>query len=43
MKSFLFTSLVALLCILGTKGEEIQISHQITNYNLNSFKEPTEM
>jgi len=43
MKSFLFTSLAALLYILGTKGEEIQISHQITNYNLNSFKEPTEI
>eukprot|EP00833_Pecoramyces_ruminatium_P001227 jgi/Orpsp1_1/1175259/evm.model.c7180000053183.1 len=44
MKSFLFTSLTIFLCVLGmSKGEDVQISHQETNYNLSSFKEPTEI
>ncbi|OUM61767.1 hypothetical protein PIROE2DRAFT_62287 [Piromyces sp. E2] len=43
MKSFLFTSLIVLLCTIGIKGDEIKISHQETTFNINDFSESSKI
>jgi len=43
MKNVFSFSLIVLLCSLGIKSENIEISHRLTNYTIDDFKESSKI